>query len=260
MSEVATRSGRIHYAAAGELGPIGPIVLLHGSGMALTSYDYVLPGLAAVTRVYAIDSPGHGESERPPGDDPFPVERFTDAMLDVLDGLGLSRVNLVGNSLGAMTAVDVAATYPDRVRKLVLVGCPGWDGRWRAERMEERRRNPIPRPSLDTPLTPADLAAEFTAPTEELAARVTLARRQSAAFAEQRSMAVMTHDTLGRSFEVQAPTLLLCGERDIVVPDQPKFLRAIPDSRLVILDNCAHYPQVDDPARFVRTVLDFLGD
>jgi pimeloyl-ACP methyl ester carboxylesterase len=59
---------------------------------------------------------------------------------------------------------------------------------------------------------------------------------------------------------VEAPTLLLCGERDIMVPDQPKFLRAIPESRIVILDNCAHYPQVDDPDRFARTVLDFLGE
>jgi pimeloyl-ACP methyl ester carboxylesterase len=183
---------------------------------------------------------------------------MADSLLDVLDGLGLDKVNLVGNSLGAMTAVEFAATYPDRIRKLVLVGCPGWDGRYRTERM--RARGTAPQPQMSTTVSAADLAPTFTAPTDELARNVSLSRQQSERFNARGSNAVMGHDTLGRSFSVTAPTLLLCGERDIVVPDQPRFLRSIVGSKLVILKGAAHYPQVDVPDRFISTVLDFLQE
>lgn len=260
MGDVNTRTGKLHYEHYGSPSEIGPTLLLHGVGMSSSSYADVVQGLAKGGEIIAIDSPGHGQSEQPPDDGEFPVERMVDAFADALDGLGLAKANIVGNSLGAMAAVEFAAVYPDRVRKLVLVGCPGWDGRFRAERVAQRRAGTMPRPDPNAPVTADSLKGTFTAPTDELAARVAEARRQSAPFSERGGNAVMAHDTLGRSFLVNAPVLLLCGERDIVVPDQYKFQRSMPQSRLVIIENAAHYPQVDAPPRFVRIVLDYLAE
>jgi pimeloyl-ACP methyl ester carboxylesterase len=260
MPDVPTRTGKVHYEKYGETSDIGPTVMLHGMGMASSSYVDVVPGLAERGEVYTIDTPGHGLSEVPADDGEFPVERIADAIVDALDAIGLDKVNVVGNSLGAMTAVEIGAAYPDRVRKLVLVGCPGWDGRFRSERIAARKAGTMPRPDPNAPVTAESLKPTFTAPTDELAERVALARQQSSPFSERGGGAVMSHDTLGRSFYVKAPVLLLCGERDIVVPDQFKFERSMPQSKLVLFDNAAHYPQVDNPPLFVDTVAKFLAE
>lgn len=258
MAEVSTRSGRIHYTVSGDQNGGTPVLLLHGMGMAHTSYADVIEGLAAEKKVIAVDSPGHGQSETPADDGAFPVSRFAEATLDVLNGLNLDKVDIVGNSLGAMTAVEFAAAYPDRVRNLVLVGCPGWDDQQRSERAEARKKNPMQRPDPNVNSTAADLTPMFTAPSQAVVDRVNEARRQSAEFIVRAGEAVITHDTIGRSPGVKAPTLLLCGERDIVIPEQPGFLKNIKGSTMVVFDNAGHYPQVDNPDRFVRTVLEFL--
>ncbi|MFN8534943.1 MAG: alpha/beta hydrolase [Dehalococcoidia bacterium] len=255
MSTIQTRLGDLFYLRGGAPSDLGPIVLLHGMGMATTSYDDVRPGLEAVTEVIAIDFPGHGESPARAGE--LTVLDLADGIAEAIDALALGPVNLVGNSLGAMTALEIAATYPEKVRRLVLVGCPGWDGRFRAEAI----RNSAARwaAAADAPTTTVEsLAGMFTAPTASLADRVEQSRRRSRASIGQAGQAVYTHDTLGRAFSVRASTLLLVGERDVVTPDQQRFLRAIPDAKLALFENAGHYPQVDDPERFVQTVLEFL--
>ncbi|GIW08628.1 MAG: alpha/beta hydrolase [Dehalococcoidia bacterium] len=257
MTTVETRLGPLAYRRGGTPGPFGPILLLHGMGMSMTSYDDVRPDLEAAAEVIAIDFPGHGTSPARPGS--LSVLDLADAIADAIDRLGLPPLNIIGNSLGAMTAVELAATYPDKVRRLVLVGCPGWDGRARATMLataEERFRQAIESP----PATVESLAAIFTAPTERLVERVNEARRQSRDSLVQAGLAVYGHDTLGRAFSIRAPTLLLVGDRDIVLPEQQRFLRAIPDVGFALIENAGHYPQVDDPARFVQTVLTFLTE
>jgi 2-hydroxy-6-oxonona-2,4-dienedioate hydrolase len=254
MGDVTTSLGRLHYERTGTPGEIGPIVLLHGMGMSTTSYDDVRDRLAAETEVISFDFPGHGKSD--PAREELSCEQLADAIAEAADQLGLGAVNLIGNSLGAMTGVEFAATYPDRVRRLVLVGCPGWDGRWRMERLKVSRE--MWSSAADNPATVESLAPMFTSPTPALVDRVNESRKQSRPSIAHAGMAVYTHDTLGRSFAVQAPTLLLVGERDIVVPDQPKFQRAIPNVSMVTFENAGHYPQVDHPERFAETVLEFF--
>jgi pimeloyl-ACP methyl ester carboxylesterase len=121
---VARAGGRIHSV---EMGPQGaatgePLVLLHKLGGWVADWRAMAPYLAARRRVIAIDLPGHGESSML-GPPPYvqTVEETAAMVMATLDELGLDRVTLVGNSLGGITSVVMAAHWPDRVRKLVLI-------------------------------------------------------------------------------------------------------------------------------------------
>lgn len=93
-----------------------PVVLLHGFTLDRRMWDPQIPALADRFRVIRYDLRGHGASPRPSG--PY---RHADDLADLLDALRLDAVALVGLSLGGGIASSFAATYPDRVRALVLV-------------------------------------------------------------------------------------------------------------------------------------------
>jgi 4,5:9,10-diseco-3-hydroxy-5,9,17-trioxoandrosta-1(10),2-diene-4-oate hydrolase len=120
---------RLHYHEAapggGAAGGV-PVVILHGGGpgaSAWSNFGRNLPVFASQFRTLMVDQPGFGCSDRPPVTGSY----FTfaaDALAGLLDGLGIDRVQLVGNSLGGGTAVRFALRFPERAGRLVLMG-PG---------------------------------------------------------------------------------------------------------------------------------------
>ncbi|WP_246086680.1 alpha/beta fold hydrolase [Nocardioides humi] len=114
------------YYEAGEGEGRLPLVMLHGGGPGASSWSNfgpALPGFAEEYRTILVDQPGFGGSDKPPVVGNY--YRFSaDAVVALLDRLGLERVHLLGNSLGGGTAMRLALTYPDRVDRLVLMG-PG---------------------------------------------------------------------------------------------------------------------------------------
>jgi 4,5:9,10-diseco-3-hydroxy-5,9,17-trioxoandrosta-1(10),2-diene-4-oate hydrolase len=107
-------------------GDADTIVLLHGGGpgaSAWSNFGRTMPVVAKRFRAVMMDLPGYGETAARPATGHF----FTvaaDALAGLLDHLSISKVHLIGNSLGGGTAVRVALAYPDRVGRLVLMG-PG---------------------------------------------------------------------------------------------------------------------------------------
>jgi 2-hydroxy-6-oxonona-2,4-dienedioate hydrolase len=96
------------------------VVLVHGLGV---SSRYMAPlgeRLAEEVRVFAPDLPGYGRSQKPPR--PLDVPQLADALVAWMDAVALPRATLVGNSFGAQIVVDLAARYPDRVDRLILIG------------------------------------------------------------------------------------------------------------------------------------------
>lgn len=99
-----------------------PLLALHGWLDNAASFSRVAPLLATGHRVVALDLPGHGRSEHAPA----AVRRYhvadqVEHVLDAADALGLENFDLLGHSLGAGIASLLAAAYPERVRKLVLI-------------------------------------------------------------------------------------------------------------------------------------------
>ncbi len=96
------------------------LVLVHGLGNEADTWRYVFPHLSERLRVIAVDLPGFGRSDKPRR--AYTVPFFCDALLELLDAMGIARAGLVGHSLGAVIAHFAALQRPDRVERLVLVG------------------------------------------------------------------------------------------------------------------------------------------
>ena len=120
---VQTRSGRIHVATAGQ----GfPVLLLHQTPRSWNEYRDVLPILGKSYRVIAMDTLGFGDSQPLPASENS-IERWAVGAFDLLDALGISRAAVVGHHTGAVVAMEMAASHPERVAALVLSTCPWID-------------------------------------------------------------------------------------------------------------------------------------
>lgn len=127
---VDTSMGQVHAVTAGE-GPGTPLLLLHQTPRSIDEFAEVIPLLAARRRVVAVDMPGYGCSDPVPGQPA--IEDYARADLEVLDAMGLDRVIVVGHHTGAVIAVELAASAPDRVERVVLSGPVYMDAAGRAE-------------------------------------------------------------------------------------------------------------------------------
>lgn len=108
--------GSVAYLRAGRG---APVVLIHGVGMNADVWGPQIRVLRAHHDVIAMDMPGHGESTLPP--DPAYLEDYGAAVIGLLEALGIGRAALVGHSMGALVAMQVALRHPARVTRLVAM-------------------------------------------------------------------------------------------------------------------------------------------
>jgi 2-hydroxy-6-oxonona-2,4-dienedioate hydrolase len=268
---VQTASWKLHYNEAGEG---HPVVLLHGSGAGASGWSNFRPNIAALAerfRVIALDAPGWGRSDAAlPQDYDHP-----NAVLELLDALGIEKAALVGNSMGGMTAVTFAARYPDRISHLVTMG-PGafigiptlfGPGDGPSEGLKvlfEGYRNPTPETMrrLVEIMTfdPAHATDELAA---ERAANAQARPDHLANFLEGMATGgpVRTAATPEQAAGIRTPTLLVHGRDDRVVHYEHslRLVATIPDSRLVLLNRCGHWAQLEHADEFNRLVTSFVG-
>ena len=116
---VDTQRGQIHYATEGKG---EPVLLLHRNPRSWRDFSRMIPLLAERYRVIAMDFPGFGESDPLTG--PLTVMDLAQSAVDLLDGLGIEKVRAFGRHTGAAAAAELAATWPERVKALILHGFP----------------------------------------------------------------------------------------------------------------------------------------
>lgn len=107
---------RIAYTRAGQG---APVVLIHGVGLRGAIWGPQVEALRADYDVIAVDMPGHGGSSLPPAD--ATLSHYADAILALLDALGIGRAHVVGHSMGALVATEFALAHPGRVASLVAM-------------------------------------------------------------------------------------------------------------------------------------------
>jgi pimeloyl-ACP methyl ester carboxylesterase len=243
------------------------IILVHGFSVSLESWDGWAGDLSADYRVIRMDLPGHGLT----GPDPeqrYSVPQTAQFIGDLMDSLGIDQANIGGNSLGGLAAWRFAANNPDRVSSLILVSPGGYS-------INGVTENPV--------AVPAAVQAYFRSapPAFVSAATATLygdpARLDPAV--PERISALMRHDENGAAMvtrlevftlpdpeadlaRVSAPTLILHGERDVMIPvDHSRAMAAvIPGAQLVTFDNLGHVAHEEDPVRTLIAVRAFLND
>ncbi|WP_214109385.1 alpha/beta fold hydrolase [Acrocarpospora catenulata] len=264
-----------------ELGSGHPLLLVHGSGPAISSYfsfQAVTGELAKDFRLILVDMPGYGGSAPIPGPDTPPnVARH---LVRVLDVLGYGAVHVAGHSRGGRIACELAVLAPERVTRLIVIGsgsvAPGGhvgeDGGWTAPALALTRwgsDGDISFESLSDAYMTQVLRKEnlperwLRAAYEEAAESGRLEHFVRAmnvndplAFYHQKN-AQEFHDKLAR---LSTPTLVLWGREDTCSPYQ----KAVPlvdlmkNIDLVILPECEHFVMMDRPRAFVGVTREFL--
>ncbi|QLC25858.1 alpha/beta hydrolase [Parasphingopyxis algicola] len=241
------------------------IVLLHGFTMSLESWDGWAERLTDDYRVIRYDLLGHGMT----GPDPLtryaPDERV-EVLGRLLDALGIERATLGGNSFGGLVAWRFAAAHPERVERLILVD----SGAYSIYGVTE---NPVPVPDamrgylLAAPLAGVQASATqiYADPSRLPEGRIEQIQQMMArpgngeAFVGHLEEFVLP-DPEADLARVAAPTLILWGEEDRVIPlDHARRIEAaIPDARLITYPGVGHAPQEEIPGQTAADVRAFL--
>ena len=249
---------KLEYVEQGDPSGI-PVLLLHGISDSWHSFELVLPHLPESIRAIALTQRGHGDSSCPEA-----AYRYHDFAADVaafMDALQLEAAVVVGHSLGSTIAQRFALDHPERTLGLVLVG------------------SFLSLPSSQPPRELWSVVSEMEDPVDPGFVREfqesTLAQPVPQAFFEtivRESLKLparvwrevvacsMQDEFSGKLDEIKAPTLLVWGDQDGMVPrsDQDAQTAAIAGSRLVVYEDAGHGVHWEKPERFASDLVSFI--
>lgn len=252
---VDTPEGQIHYRTEGEG---SPLLALHQVPMSSSEFNNTLPILGQNFWAIAIDFPLFGDSYKTTYEPE--IADFTKAVLNCMDCLDIEKAHIVGHHTGACVAVELATQHPARVEKLVLSGCPSWsheeglkwidsgiykelsitpDG-WFMRHIWEFTMERIPEDRMDAAY---ELALDYM---------------KAGIRAEEGHRAAFSYDILPKLSMVNQPTLVMCGDKDLLFPHYENTLKCIPHAKgHVIKGGPAQTPRLF-PQEWAQAVAEFL--
>jgi pimeloyl-ACP methyl ester carboxylesterase len=243
------------------------VILLHGFGSSLHTWEPWAQLLDPDYRVVRFDLPGFGLTGPDPTAD-YTDARSIDVLIGMMDRLGISRANIVGHSMGGRIAWTFAALHPERVDKLVLVAPDGFASRGHAYGVAPKvpltarlLRYVLPMAFVRASLRPAygDPAAMTDACVERYYDMLLAPGVRQAIVQRIAQNILVEPDSLLRS--IRAPTLLLWGEKDAMVPftNAADYERVLPNARTVAFAGLGHLPHEEAPVLTAEAVLTFLA-
>jgi len=282
--EVAAQLVRMAYMDVAPAGsPKGTVLLFHGKNFASDYWAPAIRGLSAAGwRVIAPDQIGFGKSSKP--DLHYTFDLLVDGTVRLLDALGAREVNVIGNSMGGMVAVRFTTLHPERVSRLVLenpIGLEDYASAIRPQSTDTLGR-------LEMAQTEESyrrfLKSYFPVWKEDYEAfvRVFAGVQRSGEYPRFAKASALTYQMiyeqpiLGELPKIEVPTLLVIGQKDRTVfgrrfapPEAVKDMgnfpllgraaaKAIPNARLVEIDEAGHVPHLETPDKFLTAVKAFL--
>ncbi len=237
--EARVMGHQIRYEVAGEG---EPVVLVHGLSGSTRWWTRNVPAIAERHRVYLVDLPGFGAMRRLRRR--FVLAEATAWLSAWMETVGVNRTHLVGHSMGGYVCLRLAARSPEAVHRLVLVapaGVPAGRSMWGY-------------------FVPLLLAGRHATPSF-LPLLVRDALRMGPVTLWRAARDLLAEDVREDLRSIEAPTLLLWGENDPLIPPAVGDLlrEEIVDSRLLILEKAAHVPMFDRPDEFNAALLAFLA-
>lgn len=263
---------RIAYRRCGN-GPA--LLLIHGLAGSSSTWADVLPQLSEQFTVVSPDLPGHGDSDKAPGD--YSLGSLASILRDLLAVLDIERATIIGHSLGGGIAMQFAYQYPESCDRLVLVdsGGLGREVSWMLRALA------LPGSELVMPLLfPGfvrdwgdslerflhDRGIRFGRLSESWRAYASLTHadnrqafvRTVRAVIDAGGQSVSAVDRLYLTSEI--PTLIVWGDQDGIIPiaHAHSAHEVMPESQLSIVEGAGHFPHVEEPAQFARIVTSFV--
>jgi pimeloyl-ACP methyl ester carboxylesterase len=256
--DVIVYGQRIRYIDTGS-GPV--VILLHGLGGSSLAWLPNIAPLATKFRVVVPDQLGFGKSDKPLI--AYRIGTYVDFLDEFRKQLKIERMSLVGNSMGGWIAAAYTVAYPDRVERIVLEDAAGFAPPPNFDTKTLYGLNPSTRVGMK-----AVAAKVFYNPlfSSDLVVDQALAQRLSAGDGYTVN-SLIESITRGEDFlddrmkNIKQPTLIVWGRQDGLTPvsDGERFHRAIPNSTLIIVEECGHVPNLEKAAEFNAAVLKFLG-
>ena len=260
---------RTHYVVAGQG---RPVVLIHGLGASVAIWRDNLAPLAERLTVYAVDLPGHGDSDKP--DISYDAESMIEFVRAFVDHLSIETPALIGHSLGGALALLTALAHPELVSRLVLVssGSLGrqvtpflrlaalrWIGEWltggRFDTTGLMLRQSFHDESLITPELVDELRRTGSMPGAREAELKVVRNFISPWGVKRKYIRTGELDTL------DMPLMIVWGERDRVLPAKHgrQAAKASAAAELHVLADSGHMPHMERAAEFNALALEFLS-
>ena len=269
------------------------LVLIHGGYSSLHSWDPWIPFFSQDYRVLRVDVPAHGLTGRIPSD-VYTRGSMVALVHEFLQALNVERFAIAGHSMGGGIVLTYALNYPAQVEAMILIGPEGVpeEGGYdpenvfvSAEQKEAIRQGNVEidtTPSLMDKITGMISNAWLTRKVydrlvydpaiisdERIERGLMINRYEEVRYARllmntqylAELVVIGPRDLEPRLHEVQAPTLIINGDQDILVPPATakKFHQGIPNSELIIYKNMGHLPPQEKPAKTAQDVIDFLS-
>ena len=255
MVDVQTSAGVIGISVDGEGERAVPILFLHGVGSDKSVWQGQLEHFGRDRPAVAIDYPGYGESAFLPD---ATRENFARAAWAALDALGITKAHICGLSLGGVVAMAMYAAAPDRCASLIIADSFAVHPQGQA--IYDRS---IAASDDMRGLAEARIGALMASNDATVRAGViqTMARIDPAAY-RLGARAVWLADQRERAAEIEAPTLIICGDEDAITPPalSEELAALIPHARLEIIEGASHLANLDKAAEFNRLIDDFLSE
>lgn len=231
----------VYYQVVGERNS-EPIILVHGLSASSRWWVRNIPALARRYRVYLLDLPGFGIMRRYRRR--FALDELASRIVAWMEATGIKQAHLMGHSMGGYICLRIAARYPERIKRLVLVSPAG-----------------IPHVrSVYGYIIPLLVAFRYFKP-GFFYILISDALRAGPRTILRATQDLLTRDIRDCLHDVTAPTLLVWGEHDSLVPPVfgPILQHEIKDARLLILKRAGHVVMFDQAERFNQALLGFLG-
>ena len=275
MSTVKVNDVELYYE---EHGRGEPLLLIMGLAADSTAWMFQVPAFAERYRTIVFDNRGVGRSAKPAG--PYTIQQMADDAAGLLDKLDVARTHVVGVSMGGMIAQELALRHPKRVRGLVLActypepdaeieqrrqhsvqqfgGTIGADG---ATTIDLAKLDPMMFLQQMLPLVfnQAFIDTELPKLLQVFAGALQYGFSMEAILCQVE--AVMAHKAKDRLHQITAPTLVITGDADRLIPPANSDVIAlqVPNAKLVKVPGGSHGFNFETPDVFNRHVLEFLS-
>ncbi len=256
----------LYYETAGDPAA-SPLLIIAGLSDYTPKCAWQVAGLAGDYFIVTFDNRGAGRSS--PVSPGYSVADMTADAVAVLDAVGISQTHVFGFSLGGMSALHLTLGYPERVKRLVL-GCTSAGGRLTIY-PEERVISSLVQPQLSGDrredfynglwLSVSERSVQEQPDLIKALEEISLANPQSPEGYAAQIQALLSHDVAGRLGELRAPTLVLHGEEDRMIPlENGRLLdEHIQGAKLIVYPDAGHLFFIEKAADVNRDIRRFLG-
>jgi len=246
-----------------------PVVMLHGTGGHWETFSTTIGPFSETYRCVAVDMVGNGFTDKP--DRPYEIAFYVDHVLGVMDALGIKRAHLVGMSLGAWVAARIAVSWPERLRRLILMSPAGLIAtQSNMARIRAERTRAVNNPDWDSISAIFEhlIASDLRRLPDLIALRQIIYRRDDTRATIDHLLALQDPEIRPRNLiaadewrNIHAPTLVVASGADHgeYQTTARQVAQLIPHAEVLEMPKVRHWPHFEDPDTFNSAARVFLG-